>query len=288
MNYSISELQQMYRRYRMQVLILLLILTAALVFVFKNHFLTLGTLAAAVLFHLSVVRPQQKEYVNAFTCANLEHTLCPKLGMATVAEKGASHITADVLSRAHLMPFCQGQDTPLLCWELSGRLRGLSVSLCDATLAQDFKLVEKGKKRIHFNSGVWTHIELSKDTGMNLRLLHETSVPTPIRMEFFKTAPLFSPYAIPDEALSKCYVLYGPASQPAPVLPGRFLSELKKLTEYTPGYTAVSIRGSQMDVFIRGRFLARPVSVKQAPAKDLLDFDPFPELLYLLDLAKTL
>ena len=288
MKRSIFDLQQMYRRYRMQVLLLLLLLIAALVFVFKNRLLTLVVLAIALLFHLFIVRRRQKTYVNAFIQANLERTLCPKLDMDTVSEKNASHMTADLLKSAQLMPFPQESGTPLLCWELSGCLRGLSVSLCDATLAQDFKLVEKGKNRVHFNTGVWTHIELSKDTGMNFRFLHEASVPTPIRMEFFSRESLLTPSKISDPELAKSFVLYHPVTEEAPALPGRFLDELKKLAEYTPGYVAISVHGSQMDVFIRGRFLARPVSVRQAPTEALLSFDPFPELLYLMDLAGTL
>ncbi len=288
MKYTISDLQQMYRRYRMQVLLLLLILIAALVLVFQSRLLTLAALALALLFHLCVVRCQQKKYIHAFTCSNLEHTLCPKLGITTVSEKGAASITPDLLQKADLMPFRQTLATPLLRWELSGQMRGLSVSLCDAVLAQDFKLVEKGKQRVHMNTGIWTHIELSKDTGMNLRLLDETSVPTPIRMNFFSRESFYTSSPIQDTELAKRFVLYHPAADPAPVLPGRFLRELKKLKDYTPGYVAVSVHGSQLDIFIRNRFLTRPVSVRQAPTEELLNFDPFPELLYLLDLAGAL
>lgn len=288
MKYSVSDLHEMYRRYRMQVFFLLLLLLAALVLVPKNRLLTLTALAAALLFHLFLVRPRQKAYVNAFTQANLLCTLCPKLGANTVSEKNASHITADLLKNAHLMPFCQESGTPLLCWEISGCLRGLSVSLCDATLAQKFRLTEKGKNRIHFNTGVWTHIGLAKDTGMNFCLLHEASVPTPIRMEFFSQESLFLPAKLSDPDLAKTFVLYCPATEQAQALPGRFLEELKKLSEYTPGYVAIRVRANQMDIFIRGRFLARPVSVRQAPTKELLSFDPFPELLYLMDLAGAL
>lgn len=288
MKYTMSNLQQMYRRYRMQVLLLLLILIAALVLVFQSHLLTLAALALALLFHLCVVRCQQKKYIHAFTCSNLEHTLCPKLGITTVSEKNIACITPDLLQKADLMPFRQTSATPLLRWELSGEARGLSVSLCDAVLAQDFKLTEKGKQRVHMNTGVWTHIELSKDTGMNFRLLDETSVPTPIRMNFFSRESLYTSSPIQDTELAKRFVLYHPAANPVPVLPGRFLRELKKLKDYTPGYVAVSVHGSQLDIFIRGRFLTRPVSVRQAPTEELLNFDPFPELLYLLDLAGTL
>ncbi len=288
MKYSISDLQKMYRRYRMQVFFLLLLLIGALVLVFQSRLLTLAALAFALLFHLFLLRPQQKAYVNAFTQANLLNTLCPKLGTDTVSEKNASHITAELLKNARLMPFRQESGTPLLRWEISGRLRELSVSLCDATLAQDFRLVEKGKNRVHFNTGVWTHIRLPKNTGMDFCLLHEASVPTPIRMEFFSRESLLLPAKLQDPELAKSFVLYHPASETPAPMPGRFLSELRKLAEYTPGYVAISVRANQMDIFIRNRFLARPVSVRQAPTEAMLGFDPFPELAYLADLAKTL
>lgn len=288
MKYTISDLQQMYRSYRMKALFLLLLLVAALVFVFQNHILTLAALALAVLFHLCVIRPWQKKYANAFTCANLEHTLCLKLNTPSVSEKNAVHITPSLMKKAALMPFHQTSSTPLLRWELSGQIRGLSVSLCDAVLAQDFKLVEKGKQRVHMNTGVWIHIELSKDTGLNFRLLDENSVPTPIRMDFFSKESLYISSPVPDAELAKCFVLYHPAAEDTPVLPNRFLRELKKLKDYTPGYAAVSIHDKQLDIFIRNRFLTRPVSVRQAPTEELLNFDPFPELRYLLDLADAL
>ena len=288
MKYSISDFLQMYRRYRMQVFFLLLLLVSALLLVFKSRILTLAVLAAALIFHFIFVRRQQQAYNRAFVQANLENTLCPKFGMDTIYEKDVTHMTPDILHHARLMPFRQAADTPLLCWELHGKLRGMSVTMCDTALAQDFTLVNKGKNRVHFNTGVWTHLELLKDTGLDFRLLDETSVPTPIRMEFFSKEALCITGPLHDDELAKNFVLYHPINGKAPCLPGRFLRELKKLKDYTPGYVALSVRGSQMDIFIRGRFLAMPVSVKRAPTKEMMCFDPFPELLYLLDLASAL
>lgn len=288
MHDSISDLLSMYRRYRMQVFFLLLLLVAALLLIFKSRTLTLAVLAAALMYHFAFVRKQQKAYTHAFIQSNLEHTLCPKFGMESVSEKGASHLNAEVLRRARLMPFRQEAGTPLLCWELHGELRSFSVTLCDTALAQDFQLVNKGKQRVHVNTGVWAHLELPKDTGMNFRLLDETSVPTPIRMDYFSREALCVTAPLGDSELAKDFVLYHPVTGEVPALPGRFLTELKKLKKYTPGYVALSVHGNQMDIFIRGRFLARPVSVKQAPTDELIHFDPFPELLYLLDLASAL
>ena len=68
MKYTISDLQQMYRSYRMKALFLLLLLAAALVFVFQNHILTLAALALAVLFHLRQFR--------AYTLPKTQHPVC--------------------------------------------------------------------------------------------------------------------------------------------------------------------------------------------------------------------
>ena len=46
--------------------------------------------------------------------------------------------------------------------------------------------------------------------------------------------------------------------------------------------SAGSLQGDTLTVFLRDRFLARPVSMKSAPTAALLQFDPLPELDYIL------
>jgi hypothetical protein len=160
----------------------------------------------------------------------------------------------------------------------------MTLTLCDATIPQRFQLAQRGKKRIHFNSGTWVHITLPADTGLCFKLLDETSVPTPIRMEYFSKQQNYETASIGDSAIGKRFVLYRQKNSnqrpPAPLL-----KRLKVLAEYTPGYIALSIDDRQMDLFLRGRFLARAVSVSKRPTEQLLAFDPLPELSYIVDLA---
>lgn len=284
---SLQELQQLYQRYRRIVFFILLLLIASLIMIFVNRSFSLPILLAAVIFHLAVLRPCQKKYTTTVTHLNLRQTLCRTLGNDEIAELNGDLITADTLTSAGLMPCGDESSTPLLRWGLHGERKGLRVSLCDATIPQNFRLAAKGKRRVHFNAGVWVHIDLPSDTHLHYRLLDETSVPTPIRMDFFSGKWNYETAHIPDSDLGKRFVLYRPKNteqEPSHSL----IQKLKALMEYTPGYVALSVNSTRLDVFVRGRFLARAVSVSQKPSQALIDLDPFPELDYILELAKTL
>ncbi len=164
---------------------------------------------------------------------------------------------------------------------IQGRLGGYEAAVCDATLGESFQLVKNGKRRVHFTSGCWVRITLPADTGADWRLLHKDAVPTPIRQEFYAARPLLDP-ADPPAGCPEGFLYYkGPGPAPGP----RTLAQLAKLAAYTPGQPALSLQGSTLTVFIRGRFVSRAVSLKGAPTAEFLGFDPLPELDYLHKLA---
>lgn len=281
-----DTIQNMYRKYRMYTFLTLMLLVSALLLTFINRYLTLTVLGIAALWHLFAQRPLQKQYLLTFTQYNLENTLCRYLGADAPSEHAGGYITADTILQSELMPCRIEKNSPLLCWQLKGCRKGISIALCDATIAQDFKLADKGKKRVHFNSGVWAHIDLGKDSGKRFLLFDETSVPTPIRMDFFsKEKTQYETASLGDDSLGKRFVLYRPVDEPDQIPSASFLQSLKRLVNYTPGYLAISINGTQIDIFLRGRFLAKAVSLSQKPDQKQLEFDPFPELSYLIELA---
>lgn len=286
MTNPINEIQQLYHKYRLLVFAMLMLLIAALILVFCRRTLVLPVLGAALLFHLFLLRPCQKQYTNSVTRANLARTVCRSLGSDGPAEKGGTLITSDTIAGSGLMPWGDEQNQPLLCWEIQGKKKGMALTLCDATIPQSFRLVEKGKKRVHFNAGVWIHLDLPADTQLHYKLIDETAVPTPIRMEYFSRKQTFETASVGDPELGQRFVFYRPRGsqqQPSPAV----LDKLRALMEYTPGYVALGVNGSRMDVFIRGRFLARAVSASTRPTQALLDFDPLPELAYVLELAEA-
>jgi hypothetical protein len=79
-------------------------------------------------------------------------------------------------------------------------------------------------------------------------------------------------------------VFYRAAGEPS----GKLLRKAGELAGYTPGKAAFSLQGDTLTVFLRDRFLARPVSMKSAPTAALLQFDPLPELDYILRCAQSL
>jgi hypothetical protein len=286
MSAGIAAIRQLYRKLRGLILLVLFCLIAALVMVFIRRAFVFPILAAAVFLHLLLLRPLQKQYTAAITEANLLQTTCRYLGTDRCSEKGTQFITEETLSSAALMPCGDGCNHPLLRWEIHGTKNGMTITLCDATIPQNFRLAKRGKKRVHFNSGAWAHIELPSDSGLHFKLLDEVSVPTPIRMDYFSALPDYETAPIGDSMVGKRFVLYrtkGCADQPTPSM----LKCIKKLMEYTPGYLALSVNGDQMDFFLRGRFLSRAVSVSKSPTEQLLAFDPFPEISHLIDIANS-
>lgn len=276
-----------YRQFRLCVLAMLLFLVATLAVMFIKRPLVFAMLAIAVLFHLFVLRPKQKAYADAFSRANLRQTVCKKLGTDTILEKAHQNITEETMEQARLMPGGSEKSAPLFRWEVSGTIKGIPVTLCDATIPQSFRLAEKGKPRVHFNAGVWAHITLPSDSGTHFRLLDET-LPFRLRSVWSTSqrALAMKTLLLEDSDLKTHCVLYRPMGteqQPS----YSFCKSLKALMKYTPGYVAVSVHGSSMDVFIRGRFLTRTLPLTQKPTQQLLEFDPFPELSYLADLARS-
>ena len=288
MSPKLTELQKLYRRYVIYATIMLAFLVAALICVFVNRYLVFILLALAVVFHLALLRPLQKNYTRKVCEANLEQTLCRLLGADSVSEEAPGAITAETVTASKLMPMVPYKNSPLLRWQISGERKGIRVSLCDATIAQEFRLKTKGKRRMHFNAGVWVHIALPKKTDKRFFLLDETSVPTPIRLDHFKSLPSFESVILSDKELADHVALYRTIHVPSHEPSDAFMNEFRRLVHYTPGYVAVSVDEDHMDLFIRGRFLTRPVSISKKPEQSLISFDPFPELSYIVSLASSL
>ena len=280
-------LKQEYRKLRLYVLLMLLLLVAALVFVFVNRIVSLVLIGACAVFYIFVFRREQQRYADSITEANLSCTVAKTLGTEQILPKSGGTITKETIEHAAMMPVKEIDGSPLLCWGMNGSLNNLPVSVCDATIAQDFSLQEKGKKRVHFNAGAWVHVELPEDTNQRWCLLDETSVPTPIRMDYFSHKMNMQTASVGNDIIGKKCVLYQPAEKERQ-LSSQLLHEIQKLIEYTPGYVAISVKGNCVDFFLRGRFLSRAVSISQAPTKELIEFDPFPELKYLLKIAKAI
>ena len=283
----LAALQRAYRSYRLSVFCFIPLLIAAAVFLFWNRYVTLVLLELAVLYQLFYLRRRQRRYTSQFNRANLQVTLCPALGCGAPEEQGSAGITRQTILEACLMPLDKGENAALLRQGLQGKKEDVAAALCDAVLAESFTLVNKGRHRVHFNCGCWIHLTLPLDTGCDWRLLQENALPTLISRAFYAGHTELEAAPLADRELAGRFVLYRPVTQPEQAPSPALLKQLRLLADYTPGQLAISLRGRSMDVFLRNRFLARPVSFAAAPTLAQLELDPLPELDYLLRMAKT-
>jgi len=141
-------------------------------------------------------------------------------------------------------------------------------------------LEKTGRRRGPCPGGLGTRFRLPADTGADWRLLDPDAIPTPIRQDFYAAQSALEPAG----TLEDRWVFYRAAGEPS----GKLLRKAGELAGYTPGKAAFSLQGDVLTVFLRDRFLARPVSMKSAPTAELLQFDPLPELDYILNCAKAL
>ncbi len=281
MEQALMTLQKQYRRLRTSVFGFIPLLALAIACAFFDRRLTMALLAAAVAYQLLWLRPLQNRYTAAAARANLLQTVGKRLGADALSEKSGGGLAEADIAAAELIPHDSGPGGCLLRQGIQGRLGGYEATVCDATFGESFRLVKNGKRRVHFTSGCWVRITLPEDTGADWRLLHKDALPTPIRQEFYAARPLLDP-ADPPAGCPESFLYYkglGPA-------PGsRTLAQLAKLSGYTPGQAALSLKGQTLSIFIRGRFVSRAVSLKGAPTAEFLRFDPLPELDYLQKLA---
>lgn len=282
----IQALINEYKTYKKASFLIIPILAIAAAATFFNRVLSLVLLAAAVIYQIFYLRKKQKNYLASVTRENLLLTTAKKLHSDAPLPQSGGEITAATIHEAELITLSDDKAKPYFAQGMSGTYKDVPISVCDATLPCFFKLKEKGKKRIHMNSGAWFHLTLPKKTDLDFRLIQKDSFPTPMRLAFFEAQPQLINLKVPDIRLNKDFALYGKVGKAT--LSGPFLDALKELSDYTPGRIAISVRKNQMDVFLRGRFFAMPITVRTAPSEKLLTFDPMPELDKIVHLASLL
>ncbi|MCD8221041.1 MAG: hypothetical protein LUD07_02395 [Clostridiales bacterium] len=282
-----SDIQQQHNQLRMFALAPVVCLVLAIPLVFFNIKAAFLAIALAALIHLLVFKPQARKYESAVNQACLQATICRMLGADSVSESGGTYFSEQTITDSDLMPPPANHTRPLFCWQIQGKRKGLSVSLCDATILHKYSNLS-GKERVHYSSGVWTHIRLPKDSGRHFLIVDEAAIPAAIWDTHISQKPEYRRVSIDDPELAERLAFYPSAGDEAQTLSDSFQQSLKRLVNYTPGYVAVSVRGAQMDIFINGRFLSRKIKVSQEIRQNDLQFDPFPELSYLTTLAATL
>ena len=280
---SSMELQKKYkevsRRYYLYIPIVCLVLLAA--------FIDLRLCAVAIVlslgYQLIYLRRKRQEYSALF---NHYHIL---LGMENQME-GLQHTHLEGVSRedilkARLIPVTEKDKCLLTREHTIGLAKGLPVELCDATFCYQYK--SGRQNRGYCVSGCWSRIELPTFTGCDWRLIEKDVLNELARRSYFSAFPELERAQVGVEWVDQKYYFYRPKGsdeKPDALL----LKQLKLLQEYTPGRICISLCGNLFQVFIQNRVLSRNVSLAATLTVQQISACPFPELEYLVRMARLI
>ena len=286
-----------------------LLVVALLTAILKMMIPSIACLAVMALLRFTVHRNAREEYRQAMTDAALTCSVGAKLDEFELKEKGGTGITREEIREAKMLPIRDGEKSFIGLFQgISGPLKGMAVSLNDVTLQQYQHAGEKGAE---VACGTWMHFVLPKDTGRDLRILAPDIAAEDLLEEFFTGQPELIQQDAADAGFRENQLYYdtaadtqtsggqttSPGGQTAggqtaggksAALPAGFASAANDLFRKTPGKAALSLRGKNLDIFLKNRVLAPNYPVSTKPEESFLSTDPIPEFKDALALAKTL
>ena len=289
-----------------------LLVVALIAAILKMMIPSIACLAVMALLRFTVHRSAREEYRQTMTDAALTCSVGAKLDEFELKEKGGTGITREEIREAKMLPIRDGEKSFIGLFQgISGTLKSMDVSLNDVTLQQYQHAGEKGAE---VACGTWMHFALPKDTGRDLRILAPDIAAEDLLEEFFTSQPELIQQDAADAGFREQQLYYDAAAAgqaagaaaadgqtvagqaaggqaangKAMTLPVGFASAVNDLFRKTPGKAALSLRGKNLDIFIKNRVLAPNYPVSTKPEENFLSTDPIPEFKDALALAKTL
>ena len=274
-----------------------LLVVALITAIMKMMIPSIACLAVMALLRFTVHRSAREEYRQTMTDAALTCSVGAKLDEFELKEKGGTGITREEIREAKMLPIRDGEKSFIGLFQgISGTLKSMDVSLNDVTLQQYQHAGEKGAE---VACGTWMHFALPKDTGRDLRILAPDIAAEDLLEEFFTSQPELIQQDAADADFREQQLYYDAAAGgqaaggqaangKAMTLPVGFASAVNDLFRKTPGKAAISLRGKNLDIFIKNRVLAPNYPVSTKPEENFLSTDPIPEFKDALALAKTL
>ena len=282
--------------------VLIAVLIAALILaILKMMIPSIACLVVMALLRFTIHRNARMEYQHALTDAALTCSIGAKLDEFELNSKGGTGITREEIREAELLPIRDGEKSFIGLFQgISGRLKDMNVSLNDVTLQQ---YQHAGQKGAEVACGTWMHFVLPKDTGRDLRVLAPDIAAEDLLEEFFTGLPALAKQDADDAGFREKQLYYDAAGneraaatdrqaadgKSAPGgLPSGFVSAVNDLFRKTPGKAALSLRGKNLDIFLKNRVLSPNYPLSTKPEESFLSTDPVPEFKDALALAKTL
>lgn len=269
-----SELKKEFDRIRYTAYFMIgMVICVILVSALRKFWLTLIIIAATVFLQLFVFRKMQKAYVEHAVRENIMATAGQLLHTDQVVMKGEELMSADVIRGAALVPVMDKTGAINLFAAVSGYTgkgsKKMEVTSCDVTLAHH---QEGTRISAEILCGNWIHIQLPETT----------------RYHFTVTDGKVQSLEEENETEKKIGDFTNTETANGMGMPERFYRQLEKLEDYTTGSLSMRVDGNTVDVFLKDRFLAANFSPRSEVTKQMIDWNPMPELEKVLDLVWTL
>ncbi len=280
---SSMELQKKYkevsRRYYVYIPIVCLVLLAA----FINLWLCGAAVVLSLGYQLIYLRRKRQEYSALF---NHYHILIGMQGqMEEIRHQHLGGVARQDILKARMVPVTEADKCLLTREHTTGRCKNLPVELCDATFCYQYKSGRHA--RGYCVSGCWVRIELPSFTGCDWRLIEKNVLNELARRSYFSTFPDLERAQVGVAWVDQKYYFYRPKGSDE-VPDALFLKQLKLLQEYTPGRICAGLTGNLFQVFIQNRVLSRNVSLAATLTVQQISACPFPELEYLVRMARLI
>lgn len=281
----LESLTAQYRRLRLLYLVYLAAAVLALIFFFVDKRVTLGLIAASLIYHLAVVRVCSRAYTKAFVHACLQSTFSRALENASHTPQ--SPLNPEELQQVRLIAANPAKGSILVREGGTGTYHGRSVRLSDAGFTHTFDMA--GKRHHEFVIGTWVTVELDHDTGLDCRMIHpRVMMKESFDQAFGKERDLQQVVSgLPDWMASEGWLVLRPRQTPQLPDDG-FLRGVRQLAGGTKLPLALCVRGNQLHVYVTNRILGQKVSSRVSPGPAVVDTDFFPELSGILKLSDAL
>lgn len=281
----LESLTAQYRRLRLLYLVYLAAAVLALIFFFVDKRVTLGLIAASLIYHLAVVRVCSRTYTKAFVHACLQSTFSRTLENASHTPQ--SPLNPEELQQVRLIAANPAKGSILVREGGTGTYHGRSVHLSDAGFTHTFDMA--GKRHHEFVIGTWVTVELDHDTGLDCRMIHpRVMMKESFDQAFGKERDLQQVVSgLPDWMASEGWLVLRPRQTPQLPDDG-FLRRVRQLAGGTKLPLALCVRGNQLHVYVTNRILGQKVSSRVSPGPAVVDTDFFPELSGILKLSDAL
>ena len=286
MQEKLAKLNKQYNSFRAARSCCIVLLASGTGMLFWHTVAGVALLCAALAVYFLLVRKERQNYSEAVVCENLVLTVANRINSAPPDSLRGGSIDVQTIRDAQLIPFDDIPNAVLLREGLQGNTGNIALSMCDATLLQRNLPGLRTEKNVNFSSGVWLHACLREKSDANWRLVSRNMLPGNAMQHYFEETIGLEEVPLSEGEEELMY--FCDASLPA-TLPGEeVLSAVGELLSYTTGSLAISLHGTEMDLFLKNRFLAQPVSSRTQPTEQLLRTDPLPELQYLTAIVRAL